>query len=112
MSRSFSALRRLGVAHFIRRADIDHQLRRTRYARSPGNLRPRTRLKRGTIVVPTGVSRFSLLLGEGGDELAVEVWDVGHDAAPDRVISARESPGPSRMVRSGNPEGRLSHPLV
>jgi hypothetical protein len=31
------------------------------------------------------------LLGEGGDELAVEGGDVGHDAAPDRVEMRRET---------------------
>ena len=34
---------------------------------------------------------FSLLFGEG-DELAVEIGDVGHDTALDRVGGGRETP--------------------
>jgi hypothetical protein len=37
--------------------------------------------------VSTGVRPSSLLLGQGGYELAAEVGDVGNDAAPDRVGS-------------------------
>jgi hypothetical protein len=34
-----------------------------------------------------------LLIGEGGDELAAEVGDVGDHAAPDQVGSSREVSG-------------------
>ena len=36
---------------------------------------------------------LSLLLGQGGDEFAAEVGDVGDHAAPDRVESGRETTG-------------------
>jgi hypothetical protein len=39
------------------------------------------------------VRPLSLLLGQGGDEFAAEVGDVGDHAAPDRVESGRETRG-------------------
>jgi hypothetical protein len=38
----------------------------------------------------TGVRPSTLLLAQGGDELAAEVGDVGDHAAPDPVGSGRE----------------------
>ena len=47
------------------------------------------------ISVYAGVAPLLLPLGEGGDELAVEVRDVGHDAAPDRVKGVGKRPNTS-----------------
>ena len=51
---------------------------------------------------------FSLLLGQGGDELAAEIGDVGDDAAPDQVKGGVQASrtcirGPSRGMQLGSP---------
>jgi hypothetical protein len=43
------------------------------------------------IGVSAGVRPSSLLLGQGSDEFAAELGDVGDHAAPDRVGSGRET---------------------
>jgi hypothetical protein len=51
---------------------------------------------------------LSLLLGQGGDEFAAEVGDVGDHAAPDRVESGRETTGYVSDDLLGGLEGPLA----
>ena len=50
----------------------------------------------------------SLLLGQGDDEFAAEVGDVGDHVAPDRVESGRETTGYVSDVLLGGLEGPLA----
>jgi hypothetical protein len=52
--------------------------------------RPLSLLQRPYIGVSIGVLPLTLLLGQGGDEFAAEIGDVGDHTAPDRVGGLRE----------------------
>src|SRR5215210_8085082 len=66
---------------------------KTSWGRRP----PSTRFSpRSYVGVPTGVRLPFLLLGQGGDEFAAEVGDVGDHAAPDQVALAER-----RLVHPG-----------